>query len=308
MPDLAGLELLVSVERLGSLSRVAALLGISQQAVSWRVRSLEAQVGADLIRRSARGSSLTETGVMVAGWAADVLATAEKMDVGIELIRSQVLRQLDVAASLTIAEYLLPRWLVSLRDRQESAGLTPTRVGHAAVNSEVVIALVREGKVPLGFIETPAVPPDLRSAVVGRDRLRVIVSPRHAWAGRRGPLTVHELAGTSLITREKGSGTRTSLEQLLAGLTGDLGMIAPPRAELSSTAAVRTAVASGVAPGVLSSLAIADDVALGRLVAVDVAGADMTRSLLAVWANGPRPSQGPARELIALARDSFVHP
>lgn len=307
VPDLAGLELLLAVDELGSLTRVATRLGVSQQAVSSRIRSLEGQIGATLISRSPQGSTLTETGVMITGWAAEVLAAAERMEAGIESIRTQSLRQLDVAASLTIAEYLLPRWLVTLRSRQEAAGQVPTRIGLSAVNSEAVIALVRDGTVPLGFIETPDVPSDLRAMTLGCDTLMVAVSPTHAWARRRKPITARELAETPLITREEGSGTRKALEYLFEELDGVAGKIASPRVELSSTAAVRTAIASGVAPGVLSSLAIADDLALRRLVTVETTGIKLTRNLSAVWADGPRPSQTPAQDLIAIARRSLAH-
>ncbi|AMB58892.1 hypothetical protein AWU67_08440 [Microterricola viridarii] len=306
MPDLAALEMLVAVGELGSLTRVAARLGVSQQAVSSRVRSLEGQIGASLIVRTARGSTLTPTGAVITGWAAEVLAAAERMEAGIESIRAQTLQQLDVAASLTIAEYLLPRWLVTLRDRQESAGQVATRVGLTAVNSEAVIALVRAGTVPLGFIETPDIPTDLHAVAIGHDELQVAVSPTHAWAKRRMPLTARELADTPLITREEGSGTRKALEQLFARVAGSDGGRLPPRLEHSSTAAVRTAIASGVAPGVLSSLAISDDLALGRLVAVELTGITLRRTLSAVWASGPHPSQAPAQDLIVIARQSLA--
>lgn len=302
MPDLAGLQMLVSVGELGSLSRVAALLNVSQQAVSSRVRSLEVQIGASLIVRSARGSTLTATGVMVTDWAVEVLAAAERMEAGIEAIRSQALRRLDVAASLTVAEYLLPRWFGILRDRQESAGHIATNVGLTAVNSEAVIALVRAGTVPLGFIETPDIPTDLRTMPIGQDRLIVVVSPTHVWARRRNPVTAKELAATPLITREEGSGTRKALDHLLGCVPEVSGAVAAPRLEYSTTAAVRTAIASGVAPGVLSSMAIADDLALGRLVAVDVTGITLTRTLSAVWASGPQPSEVLAQDMIAIAR------
>ncbi|MEO6825995.1 MAG: LysR family transcriptional regulator [Microbacteriaceae bacterium] len=300
VPDLSALQMLVAVSELGSLTRAGSRLGVSQQAVSSRMRALEGQVGASLIVRSSRGSRLTPTGLVVAGWAAEVLSAAERLDAGIDTIRFETLRRLDVAASLTIAEYLLPRWLVTLRDRQESTGRVATRIRLTAANSEQVIALVRAGTVPLGFIETPELPPDLRTEPIGQDVLRVAVAPGHPWARRRTPLTVAELAGTALITREEGSGTRKAMEYLIERALPN-GTLAPPRLEHSSTAAVRTAIASGLAPGVLSSLAIADDLALGRLVAVEVTGITLRRTLTAVWSSG-QPSPVPAQELIAIAR------
>ena len=70
--------------------------------------------------------------------------------------------------------------------------------------------------------------------------------------------------------------------------------------ELSSTSAVRSAVSAGAGPAVLSSLAVQDDLAAGRLVAVAVEGLDLRRSLRAVWPAGQRPA-GPARDLLAIA-------
>jgi len=301
VPDLAALQLLAEVGETGSLSAAGRSLGISQQAVSARMRSLEAQIGSDLIIRSARGSTLTSAGRVVSGWAAEVLAAAERLDAGITSIRSESLRQLDVAASLTISEYLLPRWLVALRARQEAGGHEATQVGLTATNSDTVVDLVRSGTVPLGFIETSVLPTGLRLREIGRDELQVVSSPDHPWARRRKPVTARELADTPLVTREPGSGTRQTLEKLLI-VAGSRGAIAPPRVELSSTAAVRTAIAAGTAPGVLSSLAIADDVALGRLVIVPTTGIPLERQLSAVWRSGANPPQGAAQELVAVAR------
>jgi molybdate transport repressor ModE-like protein len=301
VPDLFALQLLAMVSEEGSLSSAGARLGISQQAASARMRSLEAQVGAILVTRSARGSSLTAAGVVITGWATEVIAAAERLDAGIASIRSETLRQLDVAASLTIAEYLLPRWLVALRNRQEAAGHVATQVGLTATNSDNVIELVRSGSVPLGFIETSALPADLRVKAIGFDELQLAVSLEHPWSRRRTPVTAQELARTPLVTREPGSGTRQTLEQLLIASGIANSRISPPRVELSSTAAVRTAIAAGTAPGVLSSLAIADDLALGRLAMVATTGIPLRRQLSAVWSNGAHPPHGPAQDLVAIA-------
>jgi DNA-binding transcriptional LysR family regulator len=77
--------------------------------------------------------------------------------------------------------------------------------------------------------------------------------------------------------------------------------LAAPLLELSSTSAVRGAVAAGAGPAVLSDLAVRDDVAAGRVVAVPVRDLDLSRSLRAVWPRGQRPT-GSARDLLTITR------
>ncbi|EDY44705.2 helix-turn-helix domain-containing protein, partial [Streptomyces sp. SPB074] len=82
VPDLGLLEVLLAVDRLGSLGRAAKELGITQPAASGRVRSLERQLGVGLVTRSPRGSRLTPTGTLVAGWARRVVEAAAAFDAG----------------------------------------------------------------------------------------------------------------------------------------------------------------------------------------------------------------------------------
>ena len=112
----------MGIARHGSIGGTARANGMSQQAASERVRGMEAQTGLTLVRRGARGSQLTEAGVVVAEWAARLLDLADEVDTAIEGLRGDRSRELVVWASMTIAESLIPRWLVQLRQRQQSEG------------------------------------------------------------------------------------------------------------------------------------------------------------------------------------------
>jgi len=297
VPELRALELLSIVSRTGSLSAAAAELGITQQAASSRLRTMESLVGAPLVDRSRRGSALTPTGELLVQWSGNVLAAAAQLDAGIAALRADRRGHLSIAASLTIAEHLLPGWLVALRSRQIQLGQSPTEVTMTATNSERVAVLVGAGEVDLGFVEGPDAPAGLQHRLVGTDTLVVVVGPRHPWALRSSRrVTAATLAATPLVVREPGSGTRTVLDRALEGLP-----TAPPALELSSTAAVRSAVAAGAGPAALGAHAIGDDLASGRLVRIGVAGLDLTRRLHAVWRGGTHPPDGAARDLVTWA-------
>ena len=74
----------------------------------------------------------------------------------------------------------------------------------------------------------------------------------------------------------------------------------PSAAELSSTTKIKAAVAAGAAQAVLSSLAVAAELAAGTLRQVPVTGVDLTRTLRAMWTEGRRLT-GPALDLYAIA-------
>ncbi|MER7208638.1 LysR family transcriptional regulator [Streptosporangium sp. NPDC000239] len=289
LPDLESLRLLVDVERLGSLGQAARAVGIAQPSASKRIMLLERRLGLPLLERTPRGSTLTPQGVMIAAWASQVLAAAEELMRGARAVRHGREAHLHIAASMTVAEYLLPRWLGELQTREPQV-----QVGLDVQNSAEVARLVGAG-IELGFVEGPSVPQGLASRVVAADRLVVVVAPGHPWARRRTALLAAELAATPLVVRERGSGTRETLDRALAGHE-----VAAPRLELGSNAAVKGAAGEGAAPAVLSGYAVEGELATGRLIEVVTKGIDLERRLRAIWRRGRTPT-GPAATLLRIS-------
>lgn len=274
-PDLASLDLFATVVELGSLSRAADAHGIAQPSASSRIKHLERQLGMRLLDRSSAGSTPTDAGVLVAGWADAILRAAHELDAGLSAFQAEQSGRLRIAASFTIAEYLLPQWLDSFsREHPRDS------VALDVANSRSVIDRLQHNQADLGFIETPSTVADLDHQIVARDELVTVVAPSHPWTARR-TVPAEALAATALVTREPGSGTRAALESALAEL--DLG--APTAVlELGSTSAVRAAVVHGNAPTVISRLAVAADLAVGHLVEIEVTGLTIQRDLRAIWA------------------------
>lgn len=289
----------MAVAKTGSLGAAGREVGLTQQAVSARMASIEARTGVRLAVRTPRGSQLTPAGVVVAEWADQLLGVAQHVDAGLASLREGSRAQVKVVASLTIAEQLMPRWLVSMRAAATRRGTSAPQVILTASNSDHVISAVRDGAADLGFIESPAVARGLRSRVVAHDELVVIVPPEHKWARRSRAVTASELSQTPLVTREPGSGTRDSLTAALSQALTDSTQQASPVLELSTASAVRAAVLAGAGPAVMSRLAVADDLAAGRLRAVDVLDLNLRRNLRAIWVGGRTPPAGAIRDLLS---------
>lgn len=289
VPDLAALDVMVSVARLGSMSAAGREHGLSQQAVSARIRAAERDIGLRVFDRTSSGVGLTPEGVAVLEWAEIVLRSAEKFATGVQSLMQEDNAHLTVAASMTIAEHLVPGWIV-LMHRRFPAVDTQMRL----MNSTEVAQHVLDGRANLGFVEGPVIPAGLDVRVVAVDELVVVTGLEHPWA-RRKSVGIDELAATALVQREPGSGTRTTYENTVHPT-------APPLLELSSVTAIKSAVVSGNTPSVLSSLAVASDIRDGRLVHIHIDGLSMSRQLRAVWNSQSSPT-GPSRDFLDIATE-----
>ncbi len=286
--DLETLRLLLSLDEQGSIGAAARARGLTQPAASKRIREFEARWRLAVVQRSARGSRLTPDGEAVVAWARTVVHEADVMAAGLEALAEGRGEELSVAASLTVAEFMLPRWIGELRSRHPD--LHPQL---RVVNSAQVADLVRSGAVDVGFIETATLPRDLAVTPVGTDGLAVVVPPQHPWARRTTPVTLEALRAEEYVLREEGSGTRSTFEAALRER---------PRValEAGSTAAILGAVLAGVGPGVVSRRASATYVDLGHLVEI-AHPLDLRRPVSAVRLPGRRETHR-GDDLVRIAR------
>lgn len=298
-PDLAVLDLLLSVAEQGSVGRAAAAQGVSQPTASARLRHLERRLGVDLLVRSSRGSTLTPAGEAVTSWARDVVGAARALTDGVAALRADQQARLRVAASLTVAEHLLPGWLLALRRRHADLDIAAT-----VANSSDVCAAVRAGAVDVGFVEVPTVPRDLGRRRVGSDRLVLLALPGHPLARR--PVAAVDLLALPLLVREPGSGTRETFLRAIARVSrpGAGRSVEPVLSHATSLGSTATILATARAAGgiaVVSELAARADLAAGVLVELTVdQDLDLRRPLHAVW-HGRRPAPL-AAELVTVAR------
>jgi DNA-binding transcriptional LysR family regulator len=311
-PDLPALDLLLSVAELGSVGKAAAAHGISQPSASTRLARLERQLGVPVLVRGARGSTLTPAGEAVLTWAAGVVDAARTLTDGVRTLREAADARLRVAASLTVAEYLMPPWLLALRRLHPGVEVAAT-----VANSHEVCERVRAGHVDVGFVESPDVPAGFSTARVGEDRLALVVAAGYPLAARaRAGLRPRDLPDLPLLLREPGSGTReTFLHALRAALGTALGTALgsgagtapgdgeprlPHAVELGSTSTIVATARAGGGVGVVSARAVTGDLAAGTLVELPVRGLHAERPLTALWL-GVRPTPL-AAELVGLAR------
>ncbi len=288
------MRLLVAVEETGSVKAGGAVLGLGQPAASARIREFEARWKLTLLTRSPRGSSFTDDGRAVVLWARSTLCSVDVMRSAVAALSSQRRSELCIAASLTVADYLLPSWLGNLHTQMPH--IQPTL---QVVNSTAVLDLVRSQRVDIGFIESGETPDSLAIRTVGTDRVIVAVRPDHRWARQAGPVSAEQLAAEHWVLREAGSGTRRTFELAL-------GRSVTTSLEVSSTAALVGAALAGMGPAVVSERAVGRELRLGKLVEIPTTLL-LTRKLTAAWHPERRLTDAAACLISLSARAPAVH-
>ncbi|QAZ38590.1 LysR family transcriptional regulator [Methylibium sp. Pch-M] len=230
-----------AVARLGSVSRAASELYLTQPAVSIQLKLLEESAGTPLLQREGRGVRLTPAGDLMASYAGRILDLWR--DVGDEMatLRGVFSGTLRVGA-VTTAEYLLPPLLVSFANEHPNVKVK-LRVG----NRDEIVRMLAAQEVDLVIMGRP--PGELKTVATAfaKHPMAFIASPRHPLMAQRR-LTLADLEGASLLARERGSGTRTTLERLFKdeAITLRIG------SELSSNEAIKQMCVAGFGVAFLS--------------------------------------------------------
>ncbi|MEM9462263.1 MAG: LysR family transcriptional regulator [Myxococcota bacterium] len=289
------LRTLLAVLEHGSFTRAAEALGLSQSTVSFHVKALESTVGTRLLDRGRDGVRATAQGELLRGHAERLWALRGE---ALEDLRAESQGQrgrVVVAASTIPGEYLLPARLAQLR------------TSHPGVSVRVEISESSRALASLTAREC-----DL--ALVGRKpQDRALLAEPFAedevvLVGRSPPPPVPDDAGDDpswlrrvpLVLRGEGSGTRAAVASLLAQVGSDPG--GPARVVVGSTEAAKRCVLVGLGMSFVSRLAVADELAAGRLCVVPLRGTPVARRFWVVHRRD-RSLSSAAAALVTLLRE-----
>lgn len=299
MPQLADLDLLLSVESYGSVGKAAQAHSLSQPAASTRISAMERRLGLRLLERSPAGSKLTEEGEMLAKYARNVMQAARELLEFGSRARSSEVKRLRVAGSPAISEHLIPEWL-----NRSGFSFGEARVEVQTGSVDELRQLILASHVDLAFIDGWCQAgsqggPQYRDGLVTRyicdDELAVVVGSSHPWASRSTPVTVPELAAAPLALRERGSGLREFTDELLGAAGAEQSYV-----ELPSTGAIKQSVATSLRATVLNVSTVRAELAEGRLHLVAVDQEMPARSIFAAWSERRNLPQY-AAELVEIA-------
>lgn len=264
------IRVFAAICRLGSVSRAAQALAMSQSAASTALAELERRSGARLFDRAGKRLHLNEVGRTL------LPSVLEMVDRAAELDQRFAGRggpgPLTVGATMTIGNYLIPGLVEHYWQRHPAASLS-IKVG----NTRDIVERVAAFDLDLALIEGECDDPELEALDWLDDELAVFCAPSHP-LGKVSSVDVGRLLDEDWVVRERGSGTRQTLDRAMAPWR-DRWRIA---LELEQIEAMLRIVAIGRLIGCASRLALRDDLTSGRLMEIRVPDLVLRRSLAIV--------------------------
>ena len=251
-----------TVARLGSFTRAASELGISQPAVSIQVKELERSLDTTLLIRMRSGVSLTDTGETVYDYTRRIFTLADEMTNAIQDLTGLESGRLTIGSSTTPGEYILPFAIGKFRERYPKV-----EVSLAISNTRNVIDQIISRELDLGMAGAPVDIRGLASFLYGNDEVVLVTAPTHPLARRRS-LKVQDVVDEAFLMRETGSATRRAAEEHFSSMGARVRVVM----ELGSNEAVKRAASAELGVGVVSKFSVGPDVAAGYLKVLSVQG------------------------------------
>jgi DNA-binding transcriptional LysR family regulator len=269
------LETFAKAAELSCFTAAGRALGLTQAAVSQQVQALEKILGVSLFDRRGGRVLPTQAAQRLYPYAQRILSLHAEARGAVTGQRVAVTGDLLLAASSIPGEHLLPTLLPTFQGRYPHV-----RIRVTVTDSQAVLDQVERGKAQLGLVGGKSNSAHLEFRPFACDRMVLVVPEGHPWRRRRR-VTLTQLCSQPLVLREAGSGSRWCLEQALANAgrsVNDLRIAL----ELGSNEGIKEAILCGTGLAVLSTHAVKQELAAGKLHALQIDDLHLEREMFVV--------------------------
>lgn len=274
--NLHHLSIFLAIAECGSITAASKRQHISQPALSRELKVFEERMGVRLFERLPKGMRLTEAGEVLRDYATRLFELERAAETAMHEVAGAHRGRLAIGASNTIGTYVLPPLLARFRRVRPNV-----QVSLFVGNTEQVSGGVADLRFSLGFIEGPLHVRGLRDVTFQDDEIIPVTAANDPLL-QRERLRLSDLADQPLLMRERGSGTRELIADLLE--THDIadGNIM----EFSNTEALKLAAVHGGGIAWLPRISVRRELDTGRLAALPLKRLRILRPLKILQRDG----------------------
>ncbi|MFV0362286.1 MAG: selenium metabolism-associated LysR family transcriptional regulator [Suipraeoptans sp.] len=277
--NLKQIEAFVQVAEVGSYSKAAKKMYLTQPTVSAHIFSLEKELNARLFIRNTKEVYLTEEGRNLYKYAKEMIDLERKIEEIFSGNEAESANGITIAASTIPSQYLLPEIIIHYRDKYPNEQLKIVET-----DSLNVITRIIDHAVDVGFTGTVLDKKHCKYIPFYRDNL-VIITPNNEHFRELDEdimSDLHWICDEPIIVREEGSGTRKEAEKQLkvSGIDmSELNIVAT----IENQETIKKSVSQGMGISILSELAVKDEKERGKLLTFKIPKADQGRNINLVY-------------------------
>lgn len=264
------LQIFNAVVECGQVTKAAETLFITQSAVSLALNEMESQLGGDLFDRSGRRLELNDRGRFFLPVSRDILDRLDDLDNLMNQKDGTFAGSLNLVASSTIGNYVLPFLLTAFIDIHPNV-----QFNMHVHNTKTAEQMIIEREVDLGFVEGEVNNEQIKAQNWFHDELVLVTRPQKSMDPNLRCNVKTDLKNYKWVMRESGSGTAQIFKNKLGQHVTDLNIVM----ELGDTEAIKRAIGAGAGVGCLSNLTVFHGIRRGWLQRIYTEGVDMKRQL-----------------------------
>ncbi len=263
-----------------SFSRAAEKMYLTQPSLTKHIKNLETLVDAKVVNRNNTGISLTLEGKIVYDYARRIFKMMDEAREKLSRVSADDSGSISISASTIPSTYILPRVLTAFHK-----GHPLIRCYVQMNDSDATLDMILDNRAEIGFIGKAVLHRKLEVKKIWRDRLILIVPEGHRWC-TDDHVTIDDLSGEPFIIRERGSATRSVLEDNLQKKMGRSLSGFNIVSELGSSEAVKEAVIAGLGVSIISARAVQREIQSGLIIEKPVEDLTIERNFYLIQKKG----------------------
>ncbi len=288
--DIKSLKSFLQVAQARSFSKAAALLGVTQPALSRQMQRLEEEVGQSLLYRDGRGIALTEAGRIFLGHARAVVEEMQGAKSELANLLGEPRGTVTIGLPPTMSQALLPAIVRRIRNAYPRIHLRVTQALSGELNEWLMA-----GRVDAAVLaQTPATRQRHGEVLAVEDQY--LICP--AGEGTAKDCTLAELAKYELVLPTSGHGLRTVVEDAAEAA----GVVLKVVLEIDSLPALVRMAQEGIACAVLPKYVVAAELRAGTVWARRIVEPPIQRTLVLATVN-PKLLSPAAQAVVKVIRE-----
>ncbi|MGL5507954.1 MAG: LysR family transcriptional regulator [Paraclostridium sp.] len=265
------LKIFIMVVECGTMSTAAEKLFITQPSVSQAIKEIEEYYGVKLFERLSRRLFITESGELLLNYARSIVKYFDDMEKDLKNVGQD--RYLRIGATITVGNCMLDDIINNIEKGNKSISTKVT-----INNTEVIEKMLLTSELDIGIVEGVINNTDLVKKTIYEDKLVVVVGKGHKFYGKE-KISITQLSGEDIISREEGSGSKKIFDNILK----QNNIEANNKWTSTDTEIIKNAVISGKGLAVLSSMIIDKEIKKGILHKISLKEIEMFREIYVVY-------------------------